>query len=255
MVLAADAGNTHIKLAVFKQQSLRRSVRLSTKTRRTSEEAIQDILNLLQESDITTEDIEAAVVSTVAPETTEAFIEGIRQLFLLEPLIVGSTTKTGIKIKTDNPAELGADRLVNAAAAFQAYGGPILVIDFGTATTYDVISEQGEFLGGIIAPGVGICAGALWEKTSKLPEIAIERPHGIMGTNTVNSMQAGVYYGYLGQLEYLVRQLKKEQATDFKVIATGGLSAVFKEDTDVIDIYEPELTLKGLNYIYRLNRG
>ena len=143
---------------------------------------------------------------------------------------------------------------MNAAAAFQEYGGPLLVIDFGTATTYDVITDKAEFLGGVIAPGLRLCAEALWEKTARLPEVALEKPEHVMGTDTVSSMQSSIFYGYLGQLEYFVRHLKEEQTLNFKVVATGGLSSIFAGNADVIDIYDPDLTLKGLRTIYELNQ-
>ena len=211
MLLVADAGNTNIKVAVFDNESLIITARLKTKISKSPEAHEQDVLDILRENEIGIHEIEAVIVSTVVPQTTQAFITGMHQLFSMEPLVVNNETKTGIVIKTDNPAELGADRLVNAAAAYHDYGGPLLVIDFGTATTYDVITKKGEFLGGIIAPGIKLCAEALWEKTAKLPQIAIEKPDSIMGTNTVSSMQSGVFFGYLGQLEYFVRHLKEEQ--------------------------------------------
>jgi len=254
MVLVADAGNTNIKLGIYDHEKLVTKVPLETTISNTPDAYKQSVLGILRANKITVREIEAVAVSTVVPEATKPFLEGMRRLFSMEPLVVNKDTKTGIEIKTDDPAELGADRLVNAAAAFFYYGGPLLVIDFGTATTYDVITAKGEFLGGIIAPGVKICAEALWEKTEKLPKIEIERPDSIMGTNTVNSIKSGVYYGYLGQLEYIVRHLKDKLATDFKVVATGGLSCIFKGNTTMIDLFDADLTLRGLYYIDMINR-
>ena len=253
MVLAADAGNTNMKLAVFDDENLKMTARLPTQTQMTPDAYGRVVLDILYQNGIETAEIEGAVVSTVVPEATKIFMEGIKKLFLAETLIVDSDTKAGIEIKTDAPAELGADRLVNAAAAFHDYGGPVLVIDFGTATTYDVVNERGQFLGGVIAPGIGICAEALWQKTERLPNIKLERPGKVMGTDTVGSIQSGVYYGYVGQIEYLVRRLREEAGTNFKVVATGGLSGIFRESTNVIDIFDPDLTLKGLNYIFHIN--
>lgn len=253
MVLAADAGNTNIKLAVFDQNKLIMTDCLPSKKLKTPEDYRQRVLGILLENGINAGGIDAIVVSTVVPEETSVFLAGLRQMFSIDPLIVNSDTAAGIKILTDAPSELGADRLVNAAAAFHEYEGPLLVIDFGTATTYDVVTENGEFLGGIIAPGVRICAEALWEKTAMLPEIAIEMPDRVMGTNTVDSMKSGIFFGYLGQVEYLVHHLKKELQIDFKVIATGGLSEIFKGETNAIDIFDRDLTLKGLNYISHMN--
>lgn len=254
MVLVADAGNTNIKLGIYDHEKLVTKVPLETTISNTPEDYERGVLDILRANKINVLEIEALAVSTVVPEATKPFLEGMRSLFSIEPLVVKADSKTGIEIKTDVPEELGADRLVNAAAAFSHYGGPLLVIDFGTATTYDVITANGEFLGGIIAPGIKICAEALWEKTEKLPKIEIEKPDSIMGTNTENSMKSGVYYGYLGQVEYIVRHLKDKLATDFTVIATGGLSCLFKGNTNVIDLFDSDLTLKGLNHIHRINR-
>lgn len=254
MILVADAGNTNIKLGIYDHEKLLTKVPLETTISNTPYEYEQGVLGILRANKINVRDIEAVTVSTVVPEATKPFLDGMRSLFFMEPLVVNKDTKTGIEIKTDVPEELGADRLVNAAAAFFYYGGPILVIDFGTATTYDVITGNGEFLGGIIAPGIKICAEALWNKTAKLPKIEIEKPDKIMGTNTVNSMKSGVYYGYLGQIEYIVRHLKDKLATDFKVLATGGLSCIFEGTPTMIDVFDSELTLRGLNYIDRINR-
>lgn len=255
MVLVADGGNTNIKLAVFDGMSLLAKAGMPTGISKTRDGYAQDVLGFLHESGINSRDIEAVMVSTVVPEATKSFLEGMQNLFSAEPLVVNKDINTGIEIKTDFPAELGADRLVNAAAAYHDYRGPLLVIDFGTATTYDVITKTGEFLGGVITPGIKISAEALSEKTAKLPKIEIDKPDKIMGTNTVSSMKAGVFYGYLGQIEYIVGHLKEEKGMDFNVVATGGLSVLFKRNTNVIDIFDPDLTLKGLNYIYMMNRG
>ena len=254
MVLVADAGNTNIKLAVYDHDSPVTTVRLLSEFLKTPDAYSREVSIFLRENQLSEDNIDAVAVSTVVPETTSPFLEGLSTLFSVEPLVIDADTYCAITIKTERPRELGADRLVNAAAAFHEYGGPLLVIDMGTATTYDVITENGEFLGGVIAPGLEICAQALWERAAKLPKITIEKPDTIMGTNTIDSMKSGAYYGYLGQLEYFVRQLKDERKTDFKVIATGGLSGIFMGNTHAIDIFDSTLTLKGLNFISRLNR-
>ncbi|SHI02666.1 type III pantothenate kinase [Sporobacter termitidis DSM 10068] len=251
MVLVADAGNTNIKLGLFERERLLASARLMTGA---PGGLTRELLSFLHEKKISPGDIGAAAVSAVVPKAGQAFLESARDLRIAPPLVVTSDTKTGIRIKTDVPAELGADRLVNAAAAFHYYGGPVLAVDFGTATTYDVVTEKGELLGGVIAPGVGICAEALWEKTAKLPKVAVEKPGSVLGTNTVSSMKSGIFYGYLGQLEYFIRRLKAELEADFKVVATGGLSRLFEGATTEIDVFDPDLTLKGLNYISMMHR-
>ena len=254
MLFVADAGNTNIKIAVFDNEKILMKARLQTSDSSTPEAFERAVSEILHVNNINRRMIESVAVSTVVPEATKAFVSGIQRLFKRRPLVVDKDTKTGILIKTDNPAELGADRLVNAAAAFHTYGGPVLAIDLGTATTYDVVSEKGEFLGGIIAPGIKLCAQALWEKTERLPEITLEKPDTVMGSNTVSSMKSGVFYGYIGQLEYFVRHLQEEQSMDFKVVATGGYSELFKGHTDAIDVFDPDLTLRGLNVIYRISQ-
>lgn len=257
MVLVADVGNTNIKLGIFENEKLIDTVvttHLLMNGPKTPDMFLRDILCFLHKNEMGAGDIEAVAISTVVPRSAKAFLQGVRKLVAIEPLVVDYKARTGIRIKTDKPDELGADRLVNAAAAFHDYGGSLLIIDFGTATTYDVVTENGEFLGGVIAPGLKICAEALWKKTAKLPQVKIEKPAGIMGTDTAASMQSGIFYGYLGQIEYFVQHLKEELKTDFKVIATGGLSVVFQGSTTVIDVFDASLTLRGLNYISKLNQ-
>ena len=174
----------------------------------------------------------------------------LKKYFNKEPIIVGPGIKTGIRIKIDNPKELGADRLVDAAGAYYIHGGPCLVIDFGTATTFDVISKDGDFLGGATAPGIGISINALSSQAAKLPEIEIKKPKSVIAKNTVSSMQAGIIYGYIGLTENIIREIKAEYNEKLKVISTGGLGRIIFNETDLIDIYDPDLTFKGLKIIY-----
>ncbi len=176
-------------------------------------------------------------------------------IFHKTPISVGPGVKTGIDIRIDNPSALGADRLVDAVGAFYTYGGPCLIVDFGTATTYDIVSSKGEFIGGVIAPGIGICAHALSSQTAKLPEVEIEKPDKIIAKNTIKSMQAGIVYGYIGQTEYIIRKIKEEYGQDLKVISTGGLGRIIANETDLIDIYDVQLTFKGLKIIYDKTKG
>ena len=169
---------------------------------------------------------------------------------LKNPIFIGPGVKTGIDIRIDNPSTLGADRLVDAAGAFYTYGGPCLVIDFGTATTYDVVTAKGEFIGGATAPGIGISTNALSSQAAKLPEIEIQKPNKIIAKNTIKSMQAGIVFGYIGQTEYIIRTIKEEYGENLKVISTGGLGRIIASETDEIDIYDVDLTFKGLKIIY-----
>ena len=176
---------------------------------------------------------------------------GIRKYFNLEPMIVGPGVKTGISIKTENPKEVGADRIVDIAAAYHIYGGPALVIDFGTATTYDYVNEFGEFEFGVTSPGIEICAQALWTQAAKLPEIEIKKPESIVCRNTITSMQGGLVFGYIGQTEYIIKKVKEQVGKDLKVIATGGLGRIIFNETDMIDVYDPDLGFKGMKIIYQ----
>ena len=183
-----------------------------------------------------------------------SFTNDIIKYLKKEPLIVGPGMKTGIAIRTDNPKSLGVDRIVDAAGVYYIYGGPALVIDFGTATTFDYINEKGEFLGGVIAAGIEITAQALSSQAAQLPEIAIKKPDHILAKNTIDGMQAGIVYGYIGQTEYMIKTFQKEMKTDFKVIATGGLGRIIANETDLIQIYDRDLVFKGLKCIYDYNK-
>ena len=184
-----------------------------------------------------------------------SLITAIERYIGCRPLIVGPGTKTGIKVATENPKEMGADRIVDAVAAYEKYGGPILVLDFGTATTYDLVTEDGSLIVGITAPGIRISAKALWEDTAKLPEIEIKKPASILAKETVSSMQAGLVYGQIGQTEYIIEKVKEESGLkNLKVIATGGLGSIISDETDKIEVYDKFLTLDGLRMIYEKNR-
>ena len=180
---------------------------------------------------------------------------GIYKYIGLHPIVIEAGTKTGIKIQRANPREVGTDRIVDAVGAYELYGGPCIVIDFGTATTYDLITKDGTFAAGVTSPGIRICAKALWNDTAKLPEIEIKKPESILGKDTITSMQAGIVYGYIGQTEYIIDNMKKESGLlNAKVIATGGLGRIIYENTDRIDIYDKELTLQGMRLIYEKNK-
>ncbi len=256
MLLVIDAGNTNITLGIFKEEELIASFRMTTKTPRTSDEYGITICNLLNNRKVAVSDIEAVIIASVVPGIMHSLKNSIIKYLNHMPIEVGAGTKTGIKIATANPKEIGADRVVDAVAAYDIYGGPLIVIDYGTATTYDLITEDGTFLAGITSPGIRISADALWRETAKLPEIEIKKPASILAKETISSMQAGLVYGYIGQTEYIVKKIIEESGfRNMKVIATGGLGRIIAEATDIIQIYDPNLTLKGLRIIYNKCRG
>ena len=254
MLLVVDVGNTNMNFGVYDGDKMVVMFKLMSKSSRTSDEYGLSICELLKLNQIEKEKIKGVCIASVVPNVMHSLINAIERYIGHKPLIVGPGTKTGIKIKTDNPRELGADRIVDAVAAHKKYGGPVLVLDFGTATTYDLITEDGSFIVGITAPGIRISAKALWEDTAKLPEIEIKKPASILATETVTSMQAGLIYGQIGQTEYIIEKVKEESGLkDIKVVATGGLGKIISDETDKIDIYDKFLTLEGLRLIYEKN--
>ncbi len=253
MLLAIDVGNTNITFGIFDENDkIVGSFRMTTGNQRTSDEFGVTIIDILRAKGFSREDIDDVMIASVVPGIMHSLASGVIKYLGRKPGVVGVGTKTGINIRIANPAELGADRIVDAVAGFDLYGGPILVIDFGTATTYDLINEKGDFISGITSPGIRISANALWNETAKLPEISIEKPDSILAKNTVTSMQAGLVYGYIGQVEYIVKKVKEESGyKDMKVIATGGLGRIIYGETDYIDVYDPDLTLKGIMLTYK----
>lgn len=254
MFLAVDIGNTNITLGVWENDDFHGPWRMTTKIPRTSDEYGMFLVNLLELNKIDTSKINNVIISSVVPNIMHSFSGGIEKYLRTIPIIVGPGTKTGISVKAENPKEVGADRIVDAVAAFEIYGGPVIVIDFGTATTFDVINDKAEFIAAITCPGIQISADALWNKAAQLPNIAIEKPKSILARNTITSMQAGLVYGYIGQVEYIVNKIKEElNEPNMKVIATGGLGSIIFPETTVIDEYDIMLTLKGLKIIYEKN--
>lgn len=254
MLLVVDVGNTNITFGVYDGKKLCTSFRMMSKVLRTSDEFGMQIANLLEKNGIEISSLHGAIMASVVPNVMHSLLSAITNYLKLTPLIVGPGTKTGIKIVTAHPNEIGSDRIVDAAAAYEKYGGPVLVLDFGTATTYDLVLGDGSFAAGITAPGIRIAAKALWEDTAKLPEIEIAKPKSILAQETISSMQAGLVYGQIGQTEYIIRQVKKESGLkDLKVVATGGLGRIISDETDAIDVYDRELTMDGLRFIYERN--
>ncbi|MGD0154108.1 MAG: type III pantothenate kinase [Thermacetogeniaceae bacterium] len=255
MILVFDVGNTNIVLGIFKNDELTVSWRIGTDTRRTADDLGMLIKNLFDYRGLTFSEIEALVLSSVVPPLTPIIITMCRRYFGKEPLVVGPGIKTGMPIRYENPREVGADRIVNAVAAAHIYGCPAVVVDFGTATTYCAISREGEYLGGAIAPGVAISTEALFVKAAKLPRVEFAHPAQVIGKNTVVSMQSGIYFGFVGQVDGIVARIKAEIGQDAVVVATGGLARLICQGTSIVTHVNPNLTLHGLKLIYERNRS
>ena len=254
MILVVDVGNTNMTMGVYQGEKLKATFRLTTRTPRTSDEYGILITQLLHNNGIDAGSLEGAIVASVVPDVMHALNGGLLRYTGTRPMNVGPGIKTGIRIVTEDPRAIGADRIVDAVAAYEKYGGPVLVLDFGTATTYDLITEAGEFAAGITAPGIRISSEALWTQTAKLPNIEIKKPKSILAQETITSMQAGLVYGQIGQTEYIIRKVKEESGIhDLKVVATGGLGKLIADETDAIDVYDSSLTLEGLRIIYHKN--
>ena len=252
MIFVIDVGNTNMTMGVFCGEKLAATFRIMTKTPRTSDEYGIMITQLLKNNGIEISDIEVAIIASVVPDVMHSLTSSIIRYLHTKPLIVGPGVKSGIKVATEDPRGIGADRIVDAVAAYVKYGGPVLVLDFGTATTYDLITEDGRFTAGITAPGIRISSEALWKETAKLPNIEIRKPKTILAQETITSMQAGLMYGQIGQTEYIIRHMIDEaNMGEVKVVATGGLGRIIANETTMIDVYDPNLTLKGMNLIYK----
>lgn len=251
MLLVIDVGNTNITLGVFDDDELIGTFRMTTKLPRTSDEYGIFICSLIEHRNLKVPDVTDIIIASVVPDIMYSLTSAIIKYFKVTPIVVGPGIKTGIKIVTENPKEIGADRIVDAVAAYELYGGPVLVLDFGTATTYDLITGDGAFIAGVTSPGIRISAKALWEDAAKLPEIEIKKPESILTKETITSMQAGLVYGHIGQTEYIIGHMIRESGlNNVKVVATGGLGKLIADSTECIDIYEPMLTLQGLRLIY-----
>jgi type III pantothenate kinase len=251
MLLAIDVGNTNISFGVFQGEQLLATFRMTTKMPRTSDEYGMMITTLLEKNQICASDVKDAIVASVVPKVMHALYSSLIKYLNVTPIVVEPGIKTGIRLQCENPKAVGADRIVDVVAGYELYGGPVIVIDFGTATTYDLVTKDGVFGSDVIAPGIQTSAQALWAEAAKLPEIEIRKPESILGHDTITSMQAGIVYGQIGQTEYIVKHMKKESGLkDIKVVATGGLGKIIASETDVIDIYDPDLLMHGLRVIF-----
>ena len=254
MLLAIDAGNSNVLVGVYKGDVLVHEWRLLTETEKTVDEYGILFQNLYRSAHLVIEETEDIIISCVVPPLLSTFDELCAKYFHRTPLIVGPGVKTGIPIHYDNPREVGADRIVNAVAAYETHNKSLIVVDFGTATTFDCISTQGEYIGGAIAPGIMISSEALFHRASKLPRVELVRPQTVIGKNTIASMQAGIIYGYVGLIDGIVNRMKKEMGGDPLVIATGGLAPLIAPESETIEEVDEYLTLKGLHIIYVKNK-
>lgn len=256
MILAIDVGNTQIVVALFEGDELKNNWRISTDKNKSSDEIGMVLSQMLQFSGISVEDIRDVIISSVVPPVMHSLTNAIKRYIGCSPMVVGAGIKTGLNVRYDNPKEVGADRIVNAVAATEKYGAPLIIVDFGTANTYCAINKDGEYLGGIITAGIKISMDALFERAAKLPKVEIVKPSCVIGKNTVSAMQSGAIYGQAGQVDRIVSEMKKELGCDnCKVIATGGFAGLIAAESTQIDVVDKTLTLEGLNLIYKRNKS
>ena len=254
MIICLDVGNTNIKYALFEGDDFVLSFRVATEHKKTSDEYGGQLISILKNNGVKPDEIKGGIISSVVPPLDYTLERMCRTYLHIKPLIVGAGLKTGMNLKVDNAKEVGADRVVNNVAAVKKYGAPLIVIDFGTATTFNVIDEKSQFRGGVIAPGIKGSLDSLVNGTAKLPRVEIERPASVIAKNTVTNMQAGIVFGFAGLVGYIVKKIKKElKDPDVKTVATGGFSEVIAKEIDCIDHVDKLLTLDGLKYLYDMN--
>ncbi len=255
MLLTIDIGNTNITFGVYNdQQALQHHWRMKTDHDRMPDEYGIIMLGLMRHDGVEFDQIKGVAIASVVLPLTQVFEEIVQHFIKQTPLVVGAGVKTGVQIRYDSPRDVGADRIVDAAAAYKLYGGPACIVDFGTATTFDAVSAKGEYLGGAIAPGIRIAADALFSRTSKLPRVDLVRPPKAIGTNTVHAMQSGLIFGYVGLVEGMVARFRAELGENMRVIGTGGLAETIARETRVIEIINPWLTLEGLRLVWEMNQ-
>jgi type III pantothenate kinase len=253
MLLVIDIGNTHVVFGIFKNEKLVGEWRIATHLHKTSDEYGILFTDLLSSGKVGVSKIKGAIVSSVVPPLTPIFQEMTEKYFSLKAMVVTHSLKTGLKIQYDHPKEVGADRVVNAVAAFRLFGGPVVIVDFGTATTFCVVSEKGDYLGGAIAPGLMISADALFARAAKLPRVELSKPKSVIGKDTVTSMQSGLIFGYAGLVNEMVDRIREEIGREALVVATGGLAPLIASECKTISKIRPTLTLEGLMIIYKMN--
>lgn len=255
MLLAIDVGNTTVTIGIFRDGQLRATWRFATDTGKLADEYGVLALSLLAHSGISPGDISGAVMGSVVPDLEPTFETVCQRYFRVRPLVVGTGVRTGLRILYDSPRDVGVDRVADAVAAIHLYGPPLIVVDLGTATVFDAISREGDYLGGAIAPGLGIASEALFRRAAKLYRVELSRPRSAIGRNTVAAMQSGILFGYVGLVEGIVARFKEELGGGVKVVGTGGYAEIIARETKVIDVVNADLTLEGLRIIYELNRG
>ena len=257
MILAVDIGNSNIVFGIYDENSILCQFRIRSEHTKTTDEYAASILSLIERNNINIQNIYGVIISSVVPSLGFTIGRFVKKYLNVEPMLVGdSKVRTGVNVKTDNPSEVGVDRVVNAAAAIDKFGSPCIIIDFGTATTFDIVNHEGDYIGGVICPGVLLSANALHAKTAKLPEISVDKPKTVVGRNTVHSMQSGVFYGYLAMIDGLCDKIINEEfgtIAHVNIIATGGLGSIFTREMKYKAVYEPSLTLYGLKIIYDKN--
>jgi type III pantothenate kinase len=255
MLLAIDVGNTNIAIGVYRGKALIGNWRMTTIQNRTSDETGMFLVSILSHAGILPADITDVIVCSVVPPVMHSMTNAIKKYIRKTPIMVEPGVKTGINIKYENPREVGSDKIVNAVGAVKRYGAPVIIVDFGTATTFCAVNKKQDYLGGIICPGIKISAEALYDKASKLPRIEIVKPKHIIGRTAITSMQSGIFYGFVGQADYIVSRMKEEMAEDdVKVVATGGLAKLIASESRTIDEVDPLLTMEGLLTIYEMNK-
>ena len=255
MLLAVDVGNTSTTLGVFDGEELHATWHMATGVHRMADEYAALLFNLLQQQGLKTADIKAVAMCSVVPPLISTFSELFERYFSISPLVVGAGVKTGVSIRMDNPREVGADRIADAVAAHHLYGGPVIIIDLGTATTFGIISKEGDYIGGIIATGIATAAEALFTRTAQLPRVELAHPKHVIGTNTVAAIQSGIIYGYASLVEGMLARIQQELGEKAKVVATGGYAELINRETEAIDSVNPDLTLIGLRLIYEMNKS
>jgi type III pantothenate kinase len=254
MLLAIDIGNTNITIGMFKDDKLKATWRIATSIHRMADEYAMILLNLLRQQGLDAANVTKVAICCVVPPLTAIFEELCQKYFKVVPLVVKAGVKTGVRIRMDNPAEVGADRIADAAAAHHLYGGPIIVVDLGTSINFDTVSKEGDYLGGAIAPGLSMAAESLFTRTAMLPRVGLIRPERAIGTNTIAAMQSGLVFGFVGLIEGIIARIKRELGGKAKVVATGGYAELIAKETKVINVVNTDLTLIGLRLIYMMNK-